>query len=235
MGLDVYVGPLTRYHGGAWETVVQQAGRAAGLQVEIVRPDAGEIAPPDEIRAAVVAWRSQLNAALGLHLPAPLTWDEGDDQPYFTDKPDWDGFGAAVVWAAHLEHPEFPRPARVTVEDWVTDPAYVASQAPEATTRYPALLSNVELWLPGDFAFTFRAPDVLGRPIEIGSVERLAADLEHILRVSWTPDAAALEAWRQAGPQPDGPFEEQARFGLAVLHALATTAAAHRLPIRLDY
>ncbi len=30
MGLDVYVGPLSRYYTGQWETVVQQWGRQIG-------------------------------------------------------------------------------------------------------------------------------------------------------------------------------------------------------------
>lgn len=37
MGLDVYVGSLTRYHGGDWETVVQQAAREQGIDVHVLR------------------------------------------------------------------------------------------------------------------------------------------------------------------------------------------------------
>jgi hypothetical protein len=38
MGLDVYVGSLTRYYTGDWETIVQQAGREMGLEVRVERP-----------------------------------------------------------------------------------------------------------------------------------------------------------------------------------------------------
>ncbi len=38
MGLDVYVGPLSRYYGGDWETVIQQAAREGGFEVEVIRP-----------------------------------------------------------------------------------------------------------------------------------------------------------------------------------------------------
>jgi hypothetical protein len=38
MGLDVYVGPLTRYYRGEWDTIIQQMG-AAGTEVAVVRPD----------------------------------------------------------------------------------------------------------------------------------------------------------------------------------------------------
>jgi len=37
MGLDVYVGPLSRYYAGDWETIVQQAGRQQGVEVQVLR------------------------------------------------------------------------------------------------------------------------------------------------------------------------------------------------------
>jgi len=45
MGLDVYVGPLTRYTLGEWLTIVQQAGLDAGQQVEILRANPS----PDDV------------------------------------------------------------------------------------------------------------------------------------------------------------------------------------------
>src|SRR5678809_1066963 len=44
MGLDVYVGSVTRYHCGDWQTVVQKFGSDTGLDVQVTRhpesPDA---------------------------------------------------------------------------------------------------------------------------------------------------------------------------------------------------
>jgi len=37
MGLDVYVGTLTRYYQGEWDTIIQQMG-AAGTDVAVVHP-----------------------------------------------------------------------------------------------------------------------------------------------------------------------------------------------------
>jgi hypothetical protein len=59
MGLDVYVGPLTRYTLGEWLTIVQQAGLDAGHQVQIVRaaPDPEDVVTdPVEVRGAVTGW-----------------------------------------------------------------------------------------------------------------------------------------------------------------------------------
>jgi hypothetical protein len=41
MGLDIYVGSLTRYYRRDWETIVQQAGRELGpiaqLQADLIK------------------------------------------------------------------------------------------------------------------------------------------------------------------------------------------------------
>jgi hypothetical protein len=64
MGLDVYVGSLTRYYRRDWETFIQQAGRETGMTVQMVylnEPDTDdEILSEEETRAAILEWRSSL-------------------------------------------------------------------------------------------------------------------------------------------------------------------------------
>jgi hypothetical protein len=50
MGLDIYVGTLTRYYEGSWETIIQQAGREAGTPVVQIRP-AGPLGLFGQLRA----------------------------------------------------------------------------------------------------------------------------------------------------------------------------------------
>lgn len=112
MGLDVYVGPLTRYYLGEWETVVQHLGREQGLEVSIERP----LAPkrtwfesvvdrfrPNRRAAAIRAvrrWQQQL--ARQLRLPN-IEWNDDPEGEYETDKPAWDSYGALMLWAAYEE------------------------------------------------------------------------------------------------------------------------------------
>lgn len=75
LGLDVYVGSLTRYYAHDWETAVQRLGCEQGIPVVIVRarpqsPDA--ITDPATIRSGVVTWRSNLNKALLSRMGAEL-------------------------------------------------------------------------------------------------------------------------------------------------------------------
>ena len=120
MGLDVYVGPLTRYYVEGPADVVERIARhqeqpvGDGLEAEEV------------IRAAVVHWRQGLSRWLGDRLAGPLDWDESGPAPCFTDKPGWDGYGGTLLLAAHDEHPELP-PPEVVSADWPDDPAYQAA------------------------------------------------------------------------------------------------------------
>ena len=237
MGLDVYVGTLTRYYSGEWETAIQQAARASGQTVIVVRPGASDEAKVDPavIREAVEAWRGALSEHLAEYLPAPLSWSEADDEPYFTDKPAWDCFGALLAWAAHLEQPGLPKPATVDLESWTEDPAFKASLAPGFETRFPALLAQEELWLPGGFELAFGTDDLSGKAVSISSVEALLATLDAVNEASWQADARTIGEWRRAGAEFTADFETKARMGFAVMHSLANAAVAHQLPLKLDY
>src|SRR5579864_1754420 len=95
MGLDVYVGSLSRYYAGEWETIVQQTGRQQGLTVQIVRPQprnflarlkavVGGLHPtgPEAAQKAVNRWRQTLGAASGLG--ERFVWNENTECEYFT-------------------------------------------------------------------------------------------------------------------------------------------------------
>ena len=57
MALHIYVGSLTRYYAGAWETVIQKQAREAGAELPPPPAEAAEDAlrDPGEIRPIVVA------------------------------------------------------------------------------------------------------------------------------------------------------------------------------------
>lgn len=242
MGLDVYVGSLTRYTFGGWLTIVQQAGLASGMEVQIVRsePDPDDlVTDPDEIHDAVLEWRSRLGAGLGV----PTDWVEEVDSPYWTDKPDWDGYGAVVLAASYDERPDL-RPSssgllrrRTHEEDprrFQESPAYRA--AAQSPARYPSLLSGAEWWLPVDADGVWEAPRLTGEPTRMASVHTLAAELAtltdrtDVLAGRRRDDVLAL-----GSPEPGSPFDQVAAFGLAVFLGLAEQAVVAQQPLLLDY
>ena len=103
MGLDIYAGTLTRYYSHNWKTVVQQWAEKNGYTFNRITPDGdpvddGEELSPAEVLAAVENWRDQILAAIARPGQEPYTpWPEDNEKPYYTDKPDWDAFGAMLM------------------------------------------------------------------------------------------------------------------------------------------
>jgi hypothetical protein len=236
MGLDLYVGPLTRYHTGDWQTIAQQIGAQNGFEVRVIRAHEEEEDRETDstvVQNAVQEWQQWLGNALG----SPVDWAEGPSQPYWTDKPDWDGFGAVLLLAAYDERPDL-RPDAGAKQDspreFGDSPAYqAASEEPE---RYVTLLSGVEWWLPlTEDPVVIEASRPNGEPARMGSVDRLAAELQLLAQRTGVFVGHDL-AEAQQGPPGDGAsVEEVARFGLAVMLELAESAVKHRQPFLLDY
>jgi hypothetical protein len=221
VGLDVYVGSLTRYYAESSADVVERIARHQGMTVSDGQ-DAEEV-----IRAAVVGWRDGLSRWLAARLDGPLDWDESGPAPCFTDKPGWDGYGGTLLLAAHDEHPELPAPAQVSA-DWPDDPAYQAASAPGAGSRYHQLLTP-ELWLPCRFAFTVRTKDITGEEVELGSSVALLDQLE-LLSTRYRLDGVAPD------PAADGhSLSAAAGNGLGVLLRLAERSVINRVPMKLDF
>jgi hypothetical protein len=243
MGLDVHVGPLTRYTLGEWLTILQQAGLDAGHQVQIVRaaPDPKDVVTdPVEVRSAVTGWQSGLLDALGGGEP----WPDDADLPYWTDKPDWDGYGGLVLLAAYDEKPEL-RPGRRTglfarraqedsAREFGESRAY--KEAAKSQSKYPTLLAGVEWWLPVTTGpSVFSAQRLTGQPTLMGRVDQLVIELQTLARQTGLANAEDLERVRQQGPPAADDVDTAGRFGLAVFQSLALTAQRERQPLVLDY
>jgi hypothetical protein len=263
VGLDVYVGTLSRYYRRDWELVAQRVARESGLSVKVAYqfdlPFEGR--SPVEVQQITEAWREAIAAQLRERLGVSVSWDESDPNPYFTDKPDWDGWAAVCLWAAYEEQPGSSRPQGPVTPGWHEDPALQASLVPDFPSRYGALLYGAGMWLPGDFDGVFAVTDPAGARRGVASNVRLLRELIDLGERTWRPDASTLEAWRRgegAGdesldlPAGDDPasverflrgaerqqaarsLEMQARFGYALLRALAERSVEHRLPMLLD-
>lgn len=209
MGLDIYVGRLTRYYTGEWETILQQSSSPAP-------GSPGTTAPPISTKEAadLQATRAELKVTL-----EKIAADLGAD---------------LVLWAAHEEHPNVPRP-RAPVTDWTTDEAWQLSAAKTFESRYGELVHGAELWLPGDFSFTFEAEDMRGKKVIIGSNHELARQLRLLNERSWRAEEGSIDRWRREGADPGAPLEKSAQFALAVFLFLCEKSVTHRLPMKLDY
>ncbi|MGN6182279.1 MAG: hypothetical protein ACTHQM_01350, partial [Thermoanaerobaculia bacterium] len=229
MGLDVYVGSLTRYYLGEWETIVQRIAREQGLQVRIVRRNqrkpslitrlvdrlTGRTSPAAAAKA-IDRWRHALGVASGLG--ENFTWNESLEYEYFTDKPAWDCYGGLLLWACYEHLPKATR-AKVAGE-WGNEPAYQTMRS-LAAHPYPHLLGDTEFWFPIDFQYPFSATTILGETVAIGSSTRLLEELGELNRKTWGASPDELGEWRTEGAEYGEPLEKSAQLAFAILHELA--------------
>lgn len=254
MGLDVYAGPVSRYVGGSWSTIVQQGGAAVGVPVITLRPGdsieeamkralaGGAAASPPAQAPSLEGWKAAVMRQLGVN----EEWDDNPQGEFVSDQPGWWGYGAVMLLAAYDEQPSLAPGAKVkrlvgsrTVaavapESFAEAEAFkAASQSP---TRYPTLL-RAEWCLPlAGGPVLFAAPTPSGKQVTMGHVDRLLSELvllnERTLRLS----AADLATARRNEGEPDlASFAAMAPFGLSVLMAAAEFAAQHRVAWILDY
>jgi len=254
LAFDVYVGTLTRFYGEDWENVAERMAREQRIEYNkiyaIKKP--GTPPPKDEIRESVKNWCLGLTASLKEHGFGPVAWDEDDHMPYFTDRPNWDGYGGLLVWAAHAEHPELELPSQLP-ETWADDEAYQRSIERELHSRYRSILAP-QLWLPVEFPFVFEAPTLTADQDIIGSVFTLKQQLDELqdetgeklsaLTSLPKPQAesskpsgflAGVFSRKQPPAEEKPSLSEAAEFGLSVFRELAAKACEHRLPMVLDY
>ncbi len=234
MGLDVYVGSLTRYLCGDWETVVQKWARETGRELQVIRqhnpPDA--ITEPAQVLPAVLSWRDGLSRGLQQAGGPALDWDERPNAPYFTDKPAWDAYGDLILWTAYTEEGRVPPPVS-SPENWHDDPEL--REARGRQTRYPNLLHGAEVWIPADFDFTFNAPWVTGDTITFGSSPQLIRELRLLNSRIWKASDQQITTWRLEGKERHDSLEKGAKFALSLFLTLAVAAVANRLVMKLDY
>jgi hypothetical protein len=260
MGLDVYVGTLTRYLVGDWELIAETTARELGIPFEIARAEplpADAITDPDTVRNAVLEWRGALAEALG----APCDWAEADAMPYFTDKPGWDGYASLLLLAAHVERPEIPLPEALPEDPFKhqllesvlrgTKTGLLGRRkAPEAPPRFVALYT-AELWLPIDVDGVWTASFVTGDELPMAAVGMLRFQLRELAETLGLEEDDLAAARSSGGVITENgggggddailveavpaPPAELGKFGLAVFLDLAEKAHEHRLPLKLDY
>lgn len=231
MAFDLYVGTFTRFYRREWENIAQRHARETGTRYTMVYAG-GEPEPPpppDEIRGIIGQWRDAINQQIGGHLDRPLAWDESDSMRYFTDRPAWQGYGALILWAAYAAQPQMKRPLKVN-EDWAGDPAF------DATYNAPRLgpfgnLVRGNLWIPGDFKFTFNFINPVHEEVMIGSTTGLLESLNALNEATFKGSASDIAQWRRGDDADTDELEPVARFGFSIFHSLTVSAVEHGLPI----
>ena len=236
MGLDLYVGSLTRYFCGNWDTSLQQQCRKKSVPYS--RENEGkekfEKKPREKVHPGVLEWKNGIISKLNGSCTQPVDWDESEKAPYFTDQLHFQGHSSLLLWAAYAEHPELSRPTAV-VEDFEEDEAYSRYAEDESKTEFPHLLRQTVCWLPAEFDQPFEAIDLCEAEIGYGSANKLLDELTILNLKTWKADKATIERWRRLGLGQSATLEEAARYALSVFLPLTEKAILNKLVMRLDW
>lgn len=260
MGLDIYSGKLVRYYSRNWKTIVQQLSEENGQKCVMTDGCGNEIKPVEDkagmeqIREAVCEWADNLASIIDPSLPTPL-WDEVTESDYYTDKPDWEAYGALVMLQACRS---LHRPLPPYVESgWNAFKEPIVKEAMSKQTAN-SLLADVALWLPirKDSVCVATLPS--GNEGAISTVSRLKQELEELNQQIWKADEATILSWRngkyyipvkQKEPRLIFGFirrtkktakekyrtEDLAQCAYSILYQAVRFAEEHQVPILLDY
>ena len=258
MGLDLYAGTLTRYYAHNWKTAVEQWAEANGYTFNRITPEGDAIpdeeVPPAEIQAGVEGWRDQLLAALAQPGRAPYApWPEDNDRPYYTDKPDWDAFGAMLLVAACRSYGE-PVPATVP-KNWDFAGHPLIARLAEDEEKIWSLFRGTTWWLPLPDGFLFQGPLPNGGQAVIATTAGLRMELEHLNELAWRADEGTILGWSETEGYPvdgaapaggvfsmadipeDTRYDTQslAKFAFSMFWQALRFAEQNQVPILLDY
>lgn len=252
MGLDIYVGPLTRYYSHNWKTVTQQWAEANGMGYQVFRANEteGEDLPVEQIIEIVSRWRDSALEAVKSAAGAVEPWPENNEAAYFTDKPDWPAFGALLLYAAAKIY-SASYPAAVGKDwDYLQEPLIL--RAMNDKDLQWSLFKNADWWLPLEAPLLFRGGNPVGDTITISTAGALLLELLRINELGWKADEETVLSWvhtegyPQDGTIRDGQLAMEqvhteystvslARFAYSILWKAAKFSLQHQAPILLDY
>lgn len=258
MGLDIYAGTLTRYYTDNWKSATQQWAEANGLSFSRITPQ-GEQAHKEsqlstpEIQEIMENWQSQILAALtSPERPAYAPWTEDNVSPYYTDKPDWDAFGALLLYAAARTYGE---PLPKTVEkNWDFEKHPLIQRISEDEKMLWSLFIGASWWLPLEEGVAFNGSDPAGGEVTISTAGALKKELNQINSIGWQADEETILSWTQTEGYPadgeirDGKLtdagiaehtvydtESLAKFAFSIFWKAAKFSLENRVPILLDF
>jgi len=232
MAFDIYAGTFVRFYTRNWENVIQKQAKLQGTKYTMIY-SGGDAGPPtaENVCTAVTAWKQGINAALSHQGLGPIEWSEDDEQPYFTDRPSWEGYFAIQQWAAHLEKPNFAVP-------------YALSKNPTESAVLSAVLNGDDhihflsilrgsVWLPGDFDFLFNFPFLTEGEAMIGSTGRL---LQELRELKGKPLKWGKKPFLSFGKKEQIiPFQDIAQWVLPVFERVVEQGHAAKLPFMLSF
>lgn len=181
------------------------------------------------LRAGVEAWRKDLVSSVAEKVGAQLEWDESSDVVFESDLGD-SGWVALRMFAFYAERSDLDWPDTVPLLPEFDTVWRAAAEDKFSKSLYGQLLA-CEMWLPGEFPVTIRAPRPDGDAAEMGSLKVLADQLLWLNQRTFQADTEEVAKWLEMPAEAGGSFLVATRRGYAALHAAVEVAQTNAIPL----
>lgn len=256
MGLDIYAGTMTRYYAHNWKTAVQQWAEEHGYAFHRITPGGDEVSEdkkisPAEIQAVIENWQQQILSAITQPGQKPYApWTENNEKPYYTNKPDWDAFGAMLLVAAcHI----YEEPVPDTVEkNWPFLDHPLINRLSKDTKKASPLFRGTSCWLPLPDSLIIQGPMPTGNQAMIATTAGLRKELEQLNQMAWQAGEDMILQWAYTEGYPadgtagaDGVItmgaeyiryntQSLAKYAFSLFYQALKFAEENRVPVLLD-
>tara|TARA_R110002096_G_C14474128_1_gene713310 strand:+ start:274 stop:897 length:624 start_codon:yes stop_codon:yes gene_type:complete len=183
------------------------------------------------LRAGVEVWRQDLVSSVAEKVGTQLEWDESSDTQFEGDLGE-SGWIALRMFAFYAERSDLDWPDTVPALPEFDTVWREAAEDKFSKSLYGQLLA-CEMWLPGAFPVTIRAPRPDGETSEIGSIQILADQLLWLNQRTFQADAEEIAEWQVMPADAGGSFLKAARRGFAALSRAVAVAQKAAVPLVL--
>ncbi len=247
MGIDLFVGSLSRYFCHDWETTQQRAWRAMGMaeKMSVVTPQGVRKAlqgrEAQRVREVVVRYRNvmvqqfqrsgSLDGPPGVGVQG-IAWNESHEAPHFVEGPNRYEYAAFLLYCAYDHHPEL-MPTSIDYERYPEDSALRAC-ADDLAGPYSHLVTGVTLWTPLPVKQPVLAPHPNGTKWRVASLKHALAQLERLNKRGWGAAPSDVERWLGGKVDASTEFEQLAQRGFAVFQVQIRRALDNNVCAVLD-
>lgn len=250
MGLDIYAGTFIRYYTRNWKTANQKFCEENGIQYQMIRAHQEEPVSVAEMITVVHQWQEQLqNVLQHSGVPKFEIWQEDNEKAYYTEKPDWDAYGALLLMTSAKalkknvpeEYPkgmDFNHP--------------LTNQAQKKCFHQWALYRGVCYFLPHSENLLFDWYLANGKEASFATIRTLREELTTINQLCWNADENTIHGWYENEGYPtDFVFangqckkvadhnvydtESLAKFAFSILYKALIFAEENAVPIIFDF
>lgn len=252
MGLDIYAGTLVRYYTRNWKTANQQFCEANGFGYQQIRANNTPAPPVEDVLEGVNNWEKQLVEVLhNSGVPSAEVWEEDNEKPYYTSKPDWDALNALLLYAASkILGDAFPKEFKKNTD--IFEHPLMKKMYKDNNVQGWSLFNGICYWLPINDSVMFHFPLPNGAEADIAAVKLLKNELMKINEIGWNVNRETIIGWSGTEGYPvdfvinNGKIEQRqsndvydteslAKFAFSLLWEAAEFSEKEKVPIILDF